>query len=102
MASCLISRQQGIGQGFSLGFGRSNRQQVDIGIGIPVAACQGAEQPHLGMREGGCHGPDSLAQGAAALAAALLANGGQSGYGVRLGLRQWGVCIRSRIEWCDD
>jgi hypothetical protein len=54
------------------------------------------------LREGGCHGPDSLAQGAEALAAALLANGGQNGYEIRLGLRQWGVCIRSRIEWCDD
>jgi len=66
--------QQGFGQLISGALIRRHRQQVHIRAGIPVAAGQGAEQPHLRSSPSSQQGLDAAAQGFNPLAAQSLAN----------------------------
>ena len=67
----------GIGQLIGLVLGRGDSQEIDIGVGIPVAAGQGAEQPHLCIGATSDNGLGPLMQCMEPGEAALLSDGGE-------------------------
>ena len=76
--------KQGIGQLIGPFLGRGDGQQIDIRVGVPVAAGQRAEQPHLRIGTTSHDGLGPFTQLVEPCETALLTDGGEGADGVRL------------------